>query len=213
MIDKEGRLLVISAPSGTGKTTLVGKICESNPNVRVSISCTTRKRRNVEEDGVDYFFMDREEFGAMRDADEFLEHAEVFGNFYGTSRRQVEGLRNAGHDVILEIDWQGAQQVRTNQPDCCTIFVLPPSIEELENRLRGRKTDTEDVVQRRLSEAVDDISHWPEFDHVVINADLDRAAGTLSSIMRNHKTDTQTSNPALRTRIEAMWPGRTVDLR
>jgi guanylate kinase len=204
MIDQRGKLFVFSAPSGAGKTTLVRRILESHPDVRVSISSTTRKQRSTENSGVDYFFIDHRKFEAMRDADEFLEHAEVFGNFYGTSRRQVEELRDAGHDVILEIDWQGAQQVRTNQPDCRTIFILPPSIEELERRLRGRQTDAEKVIRQRLGEAVSDIAHWPEFDHVVINDDLDRAAETLSAIMRDDETESRTSNPALRKRVEAL---------
>ena len=128
----------------------------------------------------------------------------MFGNFYGTGRRQVEALRDTGHNVLLEIDWQGAQQVRAKQPDCCSILILPPSIEELEGRLRGRETDSEDVIRRRLSEAVDDISHWPEFDHVVINDDLEQAVATLNEVMIDKRTDTRTTNPELRRKVEAL---------
>ena len=174
------------------------------PNLTFSISCTTRPRREGEVDGRDYHFLNRNDFEAMRDANAFLEYAEVFGNYYGTGREQVDRLRDAGHDVLLEIDWQGAQQVRTNQPDCCSIFILPPSVEELERRLRGRETDTEEVINRRLSEAVADMSHWTEFDHVVINDDLEAAANALLAIMTEDSPDTATGNTELRTRVTAL---------
>lgn len=204
MNSQRGNLYVVSAPSGAGKTTLVHKIMESHPNLRFSISYTTRQPRAGEVDGRDYFFLDTPLFEQMRKSDEFLEYAEVFGNFYGTGRQQVEELRNHGHDVLLEIDWQGAQQVRTRQPDCCSIFILPPSLPELERRLRGRGTDSNEAIERRLSEALDDIHHWQEFDHAVINDDLEDSILSLQAIMTSQPTETETDNPLLRKRVQAL---------
>jgi len=181
---RRGSLFVIAAPSGAGKTTLVKAVLARDPGLRVSVSHTTRKRRDTEVHGRDYNFVDVEEFKRLRDAGEFLEHAQVFDNFYGTGRAQVEALRNAGHDVILEIDWQGAQQVRKAQPDCKTIFVLPPSRAELESRLRNRKTDSDQVIERRLRDAVADMSHFEEFDCVVVNDDFETAVANLLAILR-----------------------------
>jgi guanylate kinase len=181
---RRGSLFVIAAPSGAGKTTLVKAVLARDPGLRVSVSHTTRKRRDTEVHGRDYNFVDVEEFKRLRDAGEFLEHAQVFDNFYGTGRAQVEALRNAGHDVILEIDWQGAQQVRKAQPDCKTIFILPPSRAELESRLRNRKTDSDQVIERRLRDAVADMSHFEEFDCVVVNDDFETAVANLLAILR-----------------------------
>jgi len=199
-----GNLFVLSAPSGAGKTTLVRRIMSERPDLAFSISYTTRPRRDGEVDGRDYHFLDRDEFVRMRDAGEFLEHAEVFGHCYGTGRNQVEKLRAAGHDVLLEIDWQGARQVRTNQPDCCSIFILPPSMLELERRLRGRATDSEEVIARRLDEAADDMSHWAEFDHAVVNDELESAAGKLLAIMAGKSPGTATRNPDVRAAVTAV---------
>jgi guanylate kinase len=204
MSDDRGKLFVLSAPSGAGKTTLVKKLLERRPDLRFSISYTTRDSRAGETDGTDYFFLDQAEFDAMIDANEFLEFAEVFGRFYGTGREQVEQLQNDGHDVLLEIDWKGAQQVRANQPDCCSIFILPPSVDELERRLRGRATDVEDVIRNRLGEAIREMSHWHEFDHVIVNDDVDRAAATLEAIMNGGATGTATADGGVRSRIEAL---------
>jgi guanylate kinase len=154
------RLFVIAAPSGAGKTTLVKALTTRNPELRFSISYTTRPKRRNEAHGVDYLFVDKEAFDRLRARGALLESAEVFDNFYGTSREQVEQHLGDGHHVILEIDWQGAQQVRNAMPECVTVFILPPSREELERRLRSRGTDTEAVIQRRLRDALSDMSHW-----------------------------------------------------
>jgi guanylate kinase len=181
---RRGSLYVIAAPSGAGKTSLVKAVLARDPCLRVSISHTTRKRRETEVAGRDYYFIEVPEFQRLRDAGEFLEHAQVFDNFYGTGRAQVEALRQAGHDVILEIDWQGAQQVRKAQPDCISIFILPPSRRELESRLRNRKTDSDEVIARRLRDAVTDMSHYAEFDRVIVNEDFERSVGQLLGILR-----------------------------
>jgi guanylate kinase len=183
-MSSRGRLFVISAPSGAGKTTLVRALMERDPNLRFSISYTTRPPRRGERAGEDYFFVDREQFQQMLDADAFLEHARVFGHCYGTARAQVEALLAAGHNVLLEIDWQGARQVRANMPDCCSIFIMPPSLGELERRLRSRSTDSADVIRRRLAEAAEDMSHRAEFDHVLVNAELEASITELQDIIR-----------------------------
>ena len=180
---RRGRLFVIAAPSGAGKTSLVRALMERVPALRFSISYTTRARRPTEEHGRDYFFVGKDEFARMVGAGEFLEHATVFDNSYGTARRQVEQSLADGQDLILEIDWQGAQQVRRALPECVSIFILPPSRVELERRLRGRGTDAEEVIQRRLRDAASDMTHWREFDHVVVNDDFDRALGELEAIV------------------------------
>src|SRR5262245_57880070 len=181
---RRGSLFVIAAPSGAGKTSLVKRVRELDPALRLSVSHTTRKQRPTEVPGRDYHFVTVEQFNRLLAEKAFLEHAQVFDNFYGTGREQVEALRNAGHDVILEIDWQGAQQVRKAQPDCVSIFILPPSRRELESRLRNRKTDSEEVIARRLRDSIADMSHCAEFDRVVVNEDFERAAAELLAIMR-----------------------------
>jgi guanylate kinase len=177
------RLFVISAPSGAGKTTLVRALLARVPGLRVSISHTTRQRRPTEQEGREYYFVERPAFERLRDAGAFLEHAEVFGNLYGTSRPQLEEKLAAGHDVILEIDWQGARQARLALPGCQTIFVLPPSREILQRRLVDRQTDSPEVIQRRLSQAVADMSHYREFDYTVVNDELERAVTELAEIV------------------------------
>jgi guanylate kinase len=181
---RRGSLFVIAAPSGAGKTSLVKAVLDRDPSLRLSISHTTRRPRPHERDGEHYHFVTVEEFKRLVAAQEFLEHAQVFDNFYGTGRAGVEALRAAGHDVILEIDWQGAQQVRRVQPDCQTIFILPPSRRALEERLRNRKTDSEEVIQRRLRDSITDMSHYSEFDYVVVNDDFERAVAQLLAILR-----------------------------
>ncbi len=199
--DEPGKLFVISAPSGAGKTTLVKRIISTRPELQFSISYTTRPARSGEQDGIDYFFLSRSAFEDMRDAGAFLEHAEVFGNLYATGKQQVGELCAAGNNVLLEIDWQGARQVMANDPDSTSIFILPPSIAELARRLRGRATDSETVIRRRLAEAVDDISHWAEFDHAVINDDLERAAIELLAILDEVSPLTRTDRADVRDQI------------
>ena len=182
--DRRGRLFVIAAPSGAGKTSLVRALMQREPGLSFSISYTTRSQRPNEVHGRDYFFVSRDEFDRMAQARQFLEQATVFGNSYGTARAQVEQSLASGQDLILEIDWQGAQQIRAALPECCSIFILPPSRAELERRLRGRGTDTEEVIIRRLGEAADDMAHWREFDYVVVNDVFDRALDELSEIVQ-----------------------------
>lgn len=179
-----GKLFVIAAPSGAGKTSLVRALMERLPALRFSISYTTRKQRPNERHEHDYFFVDKTQFERMVAANEFLEHARVFDNYYGTSKAQVEQLLNAGENVLLEIDWQGAQQIRRAMPESRTIFVLPPSREALEQRLRGRGTDSDEVIARRLKDSMADLSHWNEFDYVIVNDDFERATGDLEAIVR-----------------------------
>lgn len=197
-----GSLFVIAAPSGAGKTTLVKAVVKRNPNLKFSISFTTRARRQNEQDGRDYFFVNEEKFFELQRQGELLESAVVFDNHYGTSRSQVEEHLANGANVILEIDWQGAQQVRASMPSCVTIFVLPPSRPELERRLRGRRTDSDTVIARRLSDALGDMSHWSEFDYVIINDDLDEAVDAMEAILSGEGEANHTSEPELCRRIE-----------
>jgi guanylate kinase len=201
---KQARLFVIAAPSGAGKTTLVKALVARNPDLRFSVSYTTRKPRETEQHGRDYLFVGEQEFLRLRDAGELLEYAMVFDNRYGTSRSQVERLLAQGHPVILEIDWQGARQVRQTMPESASIFILPPSAAELEHRLRGRRTDTEAVIKRRLADALDDMSHWDEFDYVIVNDDLESAIDELEAILRGGQDNNRTSNPVLRKRVHAI---------
>ena len=198
----EARLFVIAAPSGAGKTTLVKALVAPNPALKFSISYTTRTMRSTEEDGRDYFFVTVEAFRALEAAGELLESAQVFDNLYGTSRSQVEAHLEAGDHVILEIDWQGARQVRSSMPGCVTVFILPPSRDELSRRLRGRQTDSDAVIERRLRDALGDMSHWSEFDHVIINDDLDRAVAELESVLAGDSPGTAADNPDLVERVE-----------
>lgn len=189
---EQGTLYVISAPSGAGKTSLVAGMLEQDEKLGVSVSHTTRPMRAGEQDGVNYHFVSREEFEAMIGRGDFLEHADVFGNYYGTSQVWVKKMLAGGEDVILEIDWQGAEQVRRLMPDCVSIFIVPPSPESLRKRLNGRGTDASDVVERRLNEAADECSHAVEFDYLVVNDDFNVALGDLLSIVRCHRLRMQT---------------------
>lgn len=183
MQPERGKLFVVAAPSGAGKTSLVRALMQRQAQLRFSISYTTRQQRAAERHGHDYFFVDADEFQRLIAADEFLEYARVFDNFYGTSRTQVEKLLAAGSSVLLEIDWQGAQQIRRAMPQHVSIFILPPSRDELEKRLRNRATDSDDVIARRLRDSLADMSHWTEFDYVVVNDDFERATRDLEAIV------------------------------
>ena len=178
-----GHLFIVSAPSGAGKTTLVRLLLEKDPGIRVSISSTTRPPRTGENDGREYHFVDVQYFLEMVSRGDFLEWAEVHGNYYGTSRRWIEAEMTAGRDVLLEIDWQGAQQVRKAFPSAIGIFILPPSLEELKSRLSGRGTDSAETIARRIAAARDEMRHVDEFDYVIINDDLQQALGNLRSIV------------------------------
>ena len=199
-----GRLVVISAPSGAGKTSLVRALLERDRNSRFSTSFTTRQPRPGEQDGRDYFFVSEAEFETMVARGEFLEHAKVFDNLYGTQRAQVEALMDQGRDVLLEIDWQGARQIRASMPDCMAIFILPPSAAELERRLRGRSTDSDETIRRRLRDARDDMSHWDEFDYAVINEDFATAAAELAGILAGEGEGSRCDDPDHARRIHQL---------
>jgi len=179
-----GHLIVITAPSGAGKSSLIAAALKADPALRLSVSYTTRAPRPGEQDGRDYHFVDDKTFLAMLERGEFLESAEVHGHRYGTSEAVINRELAERHDLILEIDWQGAQQVRRLFPDCIGIFILPPSIEELERRMRKRGQDSAGVIRRRMAAARDEISHSPEFDYAIINKDFDEAAQDLLAIIR-----------------------------
>jgi guanylate kinase len=178
-----GNLHIISAPSGAGKTSLVKQLIQTIANIRLSISHTTRQQRNGEIHGEDYFFATELEFQTLLEQNAFLEHAQVFDNYYGTARSSVEQLLGEGYDVILEIDWQGAQQVRKLLPDSISIFILPPSLEILEQRLRNRGQDSEETIRRRMRDAVTEMSHYQEFDYLLVNDDFEQALRQLQSIV------------------------------
>ncbi|HXS19810.1 MAG TPA: guanylate kinase [Steroidobacteraceae bacterium] len=185
-----GTLFVMAAPSGAGKTSLVKALLERMPRLQMSVSHTTRPRRPTEEHGREYYFIGVPEFNRMVGDSQFLEHARVFDNLYGTARAPVETRLAQGGDIVLEIDWQGARQVRAAMPDCVTIFILPPSREALEKRLRSRATDSPQVIARRLRDAVSDMSHWREFDYVVVNDDFEHAVADLMTIVAAHGEQT-----------------------
>jgi guanylate kinase len=183
----KGTLYVVSAPSGAGKTSLVKAMLEHDSEIVVSVSHTTRDMRPGEVDGVDYNFVSMDQFNQMIEDADFLEFAEVFTNKYGTSQRWVETQLAQGKDVILEIDWQGAQQIRRLMPDCLSIFILPPSRDVLEQRLKGRGTDSDEVIGLRMSEAASEMSHYPEYDYLVINDNFDTALKELHGIFLSQR--------------------------
>jgi len=204
MSDIAPKLFVIAAPSGAGKTTLVHAVVAKQPELRFSISYTTRPQRRNEADGVDYMFVDKQTFESLREQGAMLESATVFDNLYGTSREQVKRHLADGHSVVLEIDWQGAQQVRESMPECVTIFILPPSHDELVRRLRSRGTDSDEVVERRLRDALSEMAHWEAFDYVVINDDLDQAVADLEAVLAGQGEAMATSSKALREAVEGI---------
>ena len=186
----KGLLFVIAAPSGAGKTSLIEALLGDDAQLRLSISYTTRAPRPGEQDGRDYHFVDEPAFLAMLERGEFLECAQVHGNRYGTAHRAVRELLASGRDVVLEIDWQGAQQVRRLLPGCIGIFILPPSIAELERRMRSRAQDSEAVIARRLANAREELSHAPEFEYAIINNNFDEARRDLAAIVRAERART-----------------------
>lgn len=183
-IARRGLMLVLSSPSGAGKTTISRALLKTDDHLTMSISVTTREPRPGEEHGKDYFFVSEAEYQKMAKGGELLEHARVFDNFYGTPRGYVEEQLAAGRDVLFDIDWQGTQQLKASAgADLVSVFILPPSISDLEKRLRGRAQDSEEVVQRRMSRAADEMSHWPEYDYVVVNRDVDQSITQVRAIL------------------------------
>ncbi|WP_380052420.1 guanylate kinase [Falsihalocynthiibacter sp. SS001] len=182
---RRGILIILSSPSGAGKSTLAKRLMKWDPTMQFSVSATTRAPRDGEEHGREYYFHSRESFQAMVDNNEMLEHAQVFDNFYGSPKAPVVEALQAGHDVLFDIDWQGGQQVRNSirAEDVVSIFVLPPSIAELERRLYGRKQDSEEVIKGRMERSKDEISHWAEYDYVLVNTDVDRAEEEIRAIV------------------------------
>jgi guanylate kinase len=182
-----GTLFVITAPSGAGKTSLIKALLEDEPGLTLSTSYTTRKPRPGERDGREYHFVDEPTFVAMQERGEFLESAEVHGNRYGTAKKGINDALEQGRDLILEIDWQGARQIKTLYPDCVGIFILPPSMEELERRLRGRGQDADPVIERRLASAQAETAHAGEFKYAIINKDFNAARQELARIVRSER--------------------------
>jgi len=194
---KRGRLFVISAPSGAGKTSLVKKLLEDDPQLQLSISHTTRTRRPTEAQGREYHFVSAAQFRQLEARGEFLEHARVFDNLYGTAHVFVEQQLQGGHDVLLEIDWQGARQVRARMPQCVSVFILPPSRQALAQRLARRATDIAEVIARRLADAASDMSHYREFDYVVVNDDFAQAVADLKRIVAGRGEDLRSDRAQL----------------
>ena len=203
-MSKRGHLYVLAAPSGAGKTSLLRALMRHRPVLSFSVSCTTRPPRAHEQDGRDYHFVDRPEMERLIAAGEFVEHANVFGNLYGTRRSVVEAALAEGRDLILEIDWQGAKQVRERLPEAIQIFILPPSRTELEVRLRKRASDSEEAIARRLSESVVEMSHWRDFDYIVINRDFDRALADLEAIFDGRGEGARRDRPGLEAELQAV---------
>ena len=187
---KQGKLFVITAPSGAGKTSLIEAVMRDDPSLKISVSYTTRPPRKGEKNGVDYHFVDEATFKGMRERGEFLESAEVHGNHYGTAKRVILDAVKRGDDLILEIDWQGAQQVRRLYPACIGIFILPPSIEELERRMRSRGQDADAVIRRRLDNAREELAHAGEFKYAIINKDFETARRELGEIIQAERART-----------------------
>src|SRR5690242_14159483 len=207
-IQRRGLMLVLSSPSGAGKTTLSRQLLDNDSHIQLSVSCTTRAKRPGEKDGVDYRFLDTASFRGMVDRGEFLEYAQVFGNYYGTPRAPVEAALSAGKDVLFDIDWQGTQQLRDKVPsDLVTVFILPPSTRDLEKRLLTRAQDPQDIVAQRMAKAADEMSHYAEYDYVVINRDIGTSLNRIKAILTAErlKRDRQ---PGLSAFVKALREGR-----
>jgi guanylate kinase len=183
-IQRRGLMLVLSSPSGAGKTTLSRQLLDNDKQIQLSVSCTTRPKRPGERDGVDYRFVDTATFRGMIERKQFLEYAEVFGNYYGTPKAPVDEALATGRDVLFDIDWQGTQQLRDKgRADLVTVFILPPSTRDLEKRLLTRAQDTKEIVAQRMAKAADEMSHWAEYDYVVVNSDIATSLSNLKSIL------------------------------
>ena len=183
-IQRRGMMLVLSSPSGAGKTTLSRQLLDNDKQIQLSVSCTTRQKRPGERDGVDYRFVDTATFRGMIERKQFLEYAEVFGNYYGTPRGPVDEALNAGKDMLFDIDWQGTQQLKDKgRADLVTVFILPPSTRDLEKRLLTRAQDTKEIVAQRMAKAADEMSHWAEYDYVVVNSDIGTSLTNLKAIL------------------------------
>jgi len=183
-LSRRGLMLVLSSPSGAGKSSIARALLKADSNLVSSVSGTTRAARPGETEGIDYYFVTVQQFEKMKSASEFLENARVFDNFYGTPRAHVEKKLSAGKDVLFDIDWQGTQQLRENaRDDLVSIFIFPPSLDELERRLRGRAQDPDDVVRKRMARASDEMSHWPEYDYIVVNRDIDKSISQVQTIL------------------------------
>ncbi|MCK5297004.1 MAG: guanylate kinase [Alphaproteobacteria bacterium] len=181
---RRGLMIVLSSPSGAGKTVISKELMKLEPLLSLSISATTREPRTGEENGVHYYFVSTDEFNSMKKNGELLEHAAVFGNFYGTPKKAVEKALSSGKDVLFDIDWQGTQQLAQKaSQDLCRIFILPPSMEELGKRLVTRAQDSEEIIRNRMSKAADEMSHWPEYDYIIVNHDIEKSVHQIQSIL------------------------------
>ena len=204
MTQHTGNLFIVSAPSGAGKTSLVKALLEEHPSLRVATSYTTRECRPGEVDGVNYHFVTQSRFHQMIADGEFVEHAEVFGNFYGTSQKQILELLSAGSDVILEIDWQGAKQIRNMMPEATSIFILPPSRQALQQRLEKRGQDADSVIQARMAASIEEISHYVGFDFIVVNDDFSEAMHQLQAIIEAKRLEITAQTQRLSVMIEGL---------
>jgi guanylate kinase len=208
VIQRRGLMLVLSSPSGAGKTTLSRQLLDNDSQIQLSVSCTTRPKRPGEKEGLDYKFLDTASFRGMVDRGEFLEYAQVFGNYYGTPRAPVEATLSTGKDVLFDIDWQGTQQLRDKvRGDVVTVFILPPSTRDLEKRLLTRAQDSKDIVAERMAKAADEMSHYAEYDYVVVNRDIGTSLNRIKAILdaERLKLDRQ---PGLSAFVKALREGR-----
>jgi guanylate kinase len=207
-IQRRGLMLVLSSPSGAGKTTLSRQLLENDSHIQLSVSCTTRAKRPGEKDGVDYKFIDTPSFRGMIERDEFLEHARVFDHYYGTPRAPVDAALHGGRDMLFDIDWQGTQQLKEKvRNDLVTVFILPPSTRDLEKRLITRAQDSPDIVARRMAKAADEMSHWAEYDYAIINRDIATSLMQLKSILTAERLKRERQQ-GLESFVKALREGR-----